>query len=276
MKLRPFLMAVGFGFLSTQALAADQASQSQAMPAPTTTAAKPAAQQTAAPAQQAQTAAPAVEKIALPNIPTLPTDKDKISYSIGMDLGTNFKAHGIDIDPTVLARGIKDTLQGGQTLMTKEQAMTTLTAFQKQMMAKQKAAFTAESAKNLQEGQTFLTANKTKPGVVTTPTGLQYKVVTAGQGNKPTDTDTVTVDYSGSFINGQEFDSSYKRGKPVTFGVSDVIHGWTEALKLMQPGATYEIYVPPTLAYGAQGMPGVIGPNQTLVFKIHLISIKKA
>jgi len=259
MKL-PIIVAVGLTLLSLQALAAE--------PAKAPAAAAPAA---ATPAATA--AAPAA--LNLPNVPGLTTDKDKISYSIGMDLGNNFKNHGIDVDAATLARGIKDA-QNGNTLMTKEQVSATLDAFQKQFMAKQKAAFMSESTKNLKEGNDFLAANKTKPGVVTTASGLQYKVVTPGNGDKPGDNDTVTVDYEGKLINGKVFDSSYQRGKPVSFPVADVIHGWTEALKLMQTGSTYEIYVPPTLAYGAQGMPGAIGPNQTLIFKIHLISIKKA
>ena len=124
-------------------------------------------------------------------------------------------------------------------------------------------------------GMAFLEANKTKPGVVTLPDGLQYKVITSGAGATPTDLDTVVVDYSGKLIDGTEFDSSYKRGQPATFPVAGVIPGWTEALKLMKAGATWEIYIPAKLAYGEQGAPPVIGPNQTLIFQVHLIEVKK-
>lgn len=128
---------------------------------------------------------------------------------------------------------------------------------------------------NKMKGEAFLAANKTKPGVVTLPDGLQYKVITDGTGPKPTDADTVTVDYAGTLVNGTEFDSSYKRGEPATFPVAGVIPGWTEALKLMKTGSVWELFIPATLAYGEQGAPPVIGPNETLIFKVHLIDIKK-
>lgn len=124
-------------------------------------------------------------------------------------------------------------------------------------------------------GAAFLATNKTKPGVVTLPDGLQYKIITEGKGPKPSDMDTVVVDYEGKLIDGTEFDSSYKRGEPATFPVSGVIPGWTEALKLMRAGSTWELYIPANLAYGEQGAPPVIGPNQTLIFKVHLIEVKK-
>ena len=130
--------------------------------------------------------------------------------------------------------------------------------------------------KNKTEGDNFLANNKNQPGVVTLSDGLQYKVMTAGKGEKPTANDIVTVDYAGRLINGTEFDSSYKRGQPMTFQLSDVIPGWVEALQLMTVGSTWEIYIPASLAYGTQGAPPVIGPNQTLIFKVTLISIKKA
>ncbi len=255
MKLRTLLVAA-IGFCCVQAMAAPQ----------------PAAN--AAPAQPAAAAAPAI--VALPAVPGFTTDKEKISYAIGVDLGANFKAQNIDIDAATLQRGLNDMLSGGKLVMTKEQVAATLMAFQKNMMAKQKMVFDAANAKNLQAGVAFLAANKTKPGVVTTASGLQYKVVTMGKGAIPKDNDTVTVDYQGTFINGQTFDSSYQRGKPVTFPVSEVIPGWTEVLKLMKTGETAEVYVPANLAYGERGMGNVIGPNQTLIFKIHLIAVKKA
>lgn len=132
------------------------------------------------------------------------------------------------------------------------------------------------SEKNLQAGEAFLSANKTKPGVVTLPDGLQYKIITEGQGPKPTANDLVTVNYAGTLIDGSEFDSSYKRGEPATFPVNGVIAGWTEALQLMKAGSTWELYIPASLAYGAMGMPPAIGPNQTLIFKVNLIEVKKS
>lgn len=129
--------------------------------------------------------------------------------------------------------------------------------------------------KNQTDGNAFLTSNKNNPGVVTLPDGLQYKVLVDGQGPKPTLNDTVVVNYSGKLIDGTEFDSSYKRGQPATFPVNGVIPGWTEALQLMKAGSTWELYIPASLAYGQEGMPPVIGPNQTLIFKVDLIEVKK-
>jgi FKBP-type peptidyl-prolyl cis-trans isomerase FklB len=256
MKLKT-LLTVAVGFCCMQAMAAQQTTAAPAVAAPVVTVTTPVS-------------AP------LPTVTGFTSDKEKISYAIGVDLGANFKAQNIDVNPATLQRGLNDVLSGGKLAMTKEQVAATLIAFQKNMMAKQKALFDAASAKNVQDGAAFLAANKTKPGVKTTASGLQYKVITAGKGVAPKDNDTVTVDYQGTFINGQVFDSSYQRGKPVTFPVSEVIPGWTEMLKLMQPGETVEAYVPANLAYGERGMGNVIGPNQTLIFKIHLISVKQA
>lgn len=139
------------------------------------------------------------------------------------------------------------------------------------------AAPTASTAdQNKAQSDAFLAANKAKPGVVTLPDGLQYKVITEGKGAQPTETDTVTVDYAGTLVNGTEFDSSFKRGQPVTFRLNEVIPGWVEALKLMKAGSTWEIYIPPSLAYGEQGVPPAIGPNQALIFKVTLIDVKKS
>lgn len=258
------ILGLGLGYAQF-GMAADAATT-------TTTAAQPAAaapaQTTAAPATAATTQ-PVAAKTVVPTV-----DKGKASYSIGVDLGTNFKSQGIEVDTDMLAKGLKDALSGGQLMMTKQEMVDTLTALQKQLVAKQQATFEAASQKNEQTGKAFLEANKSKPGVVTTPSGLQYKVVKAGTGATPKDTDIVTVNYEGQFIDGKVFDSSYKRGKPVTFPVNEVISGWTEALKLMQPGATYEIYVPSQLAYGDRGLGNIIGPKQTLIFKVDLLSVK--
>ncbi len=265
MKLR-LLVAITLGAVYVQAYA-NQPTEAAPV-APATPAAVTATQHPVKPAITAASKATAPV-----SIPKITVDKEKVSYGIGVDLGENFKAQGIDIDPNTVARGLKDATTGSKLLYTQQEMAATLVEFQKQLMAKRQAEFAAMATKNVQQSEAFLQANKTKPGVITTANGLQYKVVTPGAGNSPTDKDSVTVDYEGSLPSGQIFDSSYKRGKPVTFPLGEVIPGWTEALKLMKPGATYEIYVPANLAYGERGLPPVIGPNQALVFKIHLISV---
>ncbi|MBA4697219.1 MAG: FKBP-type peptidyl-prolyl cis-trans isomerase [Legionella sp.] len=206
----------------------------------------------------------------------LSNDKDKLSYSIGADLGVNFKKQGIDINPSVMAQGLQDGVAGGKLLLTEEQMKDVLSKFQKDLIAKRSAEFNQQAKENKAKGDAFLNENKGKPSVVTLPSGLQYKIVTAGNGAKPSKEDTVTVEYTGQLINGQVFDSTDKAGKPATFKVSQVIPGWTEALQLMPAGSTWEVYVPADLAYGPRNIGGSIGPNETLIFKIHLISVKKA
>ena len=207
---------------------------------------------------------------------TLNSDTDRLSYSIGADLGKNFKAQGIEVNPTLLAKGLQDGMGNGQLMLTEQQMKDTLTKFQKDLMAKRTSDFNKKSEENKAKGDAFLAENKNKSGVVTLPSGLQYKIVTAGNGVKPSKDDTVTVEYTGSLINGTVFDSTDKTGKPATFQVSQVIPGWTEALQLMPAGSTWEVYIPANLAYGARSIGGPIGPNETLIFKIHLISVKKA
>lgn len=207
---------------------------------------------------------------------SLVTDKDKLSYSIGADLGKNFKNQGIDVNPEALAKGMQDGMSGSQLILTEQQMKDVLNKFQKDLMTKRSADFNKKADENKSKGEAFLTTNKTKPGVVVLPSGLQYKIVEAGTGAKPTKTDTVTVEYTGTLIDGTVFDSTQKTGKPATFQVTQVIPGWTEALQLMPAGSTWEIFVPADLAYGARSVGGPIGPNETLVFKIHLISVKKA
>lgn len=206
---------------------------------------------------------------------SLATDKDKLSYSIGADLGKNFKNQGIDVSPEALAKGMQDAMNGAQLALTDQQMKDVLNKFQKDLMAKRTAEFNKKADENKVKGETFLTENKNKPGVVELPSGLQYKVITSGNGVKPGKSDTVTVEYTGRLINGTVFDSTEKNGKPATFQVSQVIPGWTEALQLMPAGSTWEIYVPSGLAYGPRSVGGPIGPNETLIFKIHLISVKK-
>jgi FKBP-type peptidyl-prolyl cis-trans isomerase FklB len=202
----------------------------------------------------------------------LKNQKDKISYIIGMDIGTNLKKQSIDIDSNILAKGVKDALAGTKPLLAEQEIQETMVAFQKEMVAKQAEI----GKKNKAEGEAFLAENKKKEGVKTLPSGLQYKVIKAGTGKKPKSTDTVTAHYRGTLINGTEFDSSYKRGQPATFPVSgNMIPGWTEALQLMEEGAKWQLFIPSNLAYGERGMGGVIGPNATLIFEIELISIQE-
>ena len=207
--------------------------------------------------------------------PALKDQKEKISYIIGMDIGTNFKRQSIDIDPDILGRGIKDGLSGAKPLLSEQETKEVLAAFEKVMRAKQEESRKAIGEKNKKEGEVFLAENKAKEGVKTAPSGLQYKVIKPGTGKKPQATDTVTVHYRGTLADGTEFDSSYRRGKPVTFPVSGVIPGWTEALQLMEEGAKWQVVIPSKLAYGEQGSGQAIGPNATLIFEVELISIQE-
>jgi FKBP-type peptidyl-prolyl cis-trans isomerase FklB len=207
--------------------------------------------------------------------PVLTTDEDKVSYSIGADLGKHLKQQGIAINPVFFSKGIEDALKGGPLLLSDEAMKDVLSAFQKQMMAKRAEEMNAQAKTNQDAGDAFLKANQAKSGVKTLPSGLQYKIITAGTGAKPGKEDTVTVDYTGHLINGTVFDSTEKTGKPATFKVSQVIPGWTEALQLMPVGSTWELYIPAKLAYGARSVGGLIGPNETLIFNVHLISSKK-
>lgn len=208
---------------------------------------------------------------------TLNSDIEKLSYSIGVDLGKNIKQKQIDINVPAMAKGIEDGMSNGANLLLTDQQMKdTLVKFQKDMMAKSTAQFEQKAKENQEKGLAFLTQNKNKPGVVSMPSGLQYKVITQGTGKKPTKEDTVTVEYTGKLIDGQVFDSTEKTGKPATFQLMQVIPGWTEALQLMPVGSTWELYVPANLAYGVRNVGGLIGPNETLIFNVHLISIDKA
>jgi FKBP-type peptidyl-prolyl cis-trans isomerase FklB len=201
----------------------------------------------------------------------LKNQKDKVSYIIGMDIGNNLKKQSVDVDPNILAKGVKDALAGSKPLLSEQDISETMATFQKEMMAKQEEV----AKKNKNEGETFLNENKKKEGVKILPSGMQYRVIKAGIGKKPKSTDTVTVHYRGTLINGTEFDSSYKRGQTVSFPVSGVIPGWTEALQLMEEGAKWQLFIPPNLAYGERGAGGVIGPNATLIFEVELVSIQE-
>ncbi|HEY5648397.1 MAG TPA: FKBP-type peptidyl-prolyl cis-trans isomerase, partial [Nitrospiria bacterium] len=183
----------------------------------------------------------------------LESKEDKISYSIGFDIGSNFKKQEIEIDPDVFKKGIEDAIGGKDPQLTSEQMVEVLNSFRQEMMAKQQQKMSEVAENNKKEGETFLAENKKKKGVKTLPSGLQYKVITAGKGKKPTADDTVKTHYKGTLIDGTEFDSSHKRGQPAEFPVKGVIKGWTEALQLMPIGSKWELYVPSDLAYGQQG-----------------------
>ena len=206
--------------------------------------------------------------------PELKGEKEKISYSIGMDIGGNLKRGSVDVDPDMLAKGLKDSYGDGKTLLTEDQARQTIADFQKTLMAKKAETMQKLAEKNKADGETFLAENAKKEGVKSLPSGLQYKEITPGKGKSPKATDTVTTHYKGSLIDGTEFDSSYKRGEPATFPVSGVIPGWTEALQLMKEGAKWQLFLPSNLAYGEKGAGRDIGPNATLIFEVELISVK--
>jgi len=203
----------------------------------------------------------------------LKDQKDKVSYSIGLDIGTTLKRQLIDVNAQLLNKGIQDGLSGSKALLTDEQMKETMATFQKDMMAKQAAAKKATGEKNAAEGKKYLTDNKAKEGVKTTASGLQYKVLKDGTGPSPKATDTVKVNYRGTTIDGTEFDSSFKRGEPATFPVNRVIKGWTEALQLMKAGSKYQLVIPAELAYGERGAGSDIGPNATLLFEVELVGI---
>lgn len=205
----------------------------------------------------------------------LKTHEDRLSYAMGVETGQTFRTHNIKIQPDIFSQGLRDGLTGDQSLMSQEEIKKILFEFQQENIQRLKATLMKQSQENATKGQAFLEHNKTQPGVVTLPSGLQYKVLEDGTGEQPSNNDLVTVDYEGKLIDGKVFDSSYKRGKPVTFPVNAVIKGWQEALTLMHAGATWELYIPADLAYGERGAPGSIGPNEVLIFKVHLISVKK-
>jgi FKBP-type peptidyl-prolyl cis-trans isomerase len=200
-------------------------------------------------------------------------DRARTSYAIGMMLGTNWKQQGVDVDNNLVLRGLNDQESGGPTLLTTQEMQTTLHDFQQALVAKQQEMRGKLAAKNKAEGGAFLETNKNQPGVVTLPDGLQYKVLTDGDGATPTPADIVTVNYRGTFINGTEFDASAKAGHPAQFPVNGVIHGWTEALTQMKVGSKWQLFVPSELAYGEQGRPG-IPPNSTLIFEVELLDAK--
>jgi len=272
------LLATGMLLLGTARAQQTPATNSQQTPA-----AKPQSSPQASPAQTPATkvpsgtapAKPAAKPAAKTQAPlTLKTDKDKASYAIGMFFGGQIHRQATDVDPAILVRGLKDALAAGKMLMTEDEMKTALTKLQNDVRTKQQEVARVAGETNKKEGEAFLAANKGKEGVVTLPSGLQYKILTEGAGPKPAATDSVVCNYKGTLINGTEFDSSYKRGQPATFPVNGVIKGWTEALQLMPVGSKWQLFIPAELAYGEPGRGPVIGPSSTLVFEVELMSIQ--
>lgn len=199
--------------------------------------------------------------------------KQKISYIFGLNLGNNWKNQDIEVDLDLLVKGIKDAAGGVRPAISETEIRTIMTGFQTEMRNKANEKRKVQGEKNKTEGAAFLAANKSKPGVTVTASGLQYKVLTEGKGESPKPTDTVTVNYRGTLIDGTEFDSSYSRNQPATFAVNGVIKGWTEALQLMKPGGKLQLTIPSELAYGEYGSGPKIGPSATLLFEVELVSI---
>ena len=193
--------------------------------------------------------------------------------NLGSGLGQNLKRQSVEFDPALVAEGLKASLSGGKTLLTTEEAQAVLKEVQTEMQKEQTEKMKQVADKNKADGEAFLAANKDKEGVVTLPSGLQYKILTEGTGAKPTAGDTVVCNYRGTLIDGKEFDSSYKRNQAATFPVGGVIKGWTEALQLMPVGSKWQLFIPSDLAYGERGPGNDIGPNSTLIFEVELLSI---
>ena len=205
----------------------------------------------------------------------LTTEREKVSYMVGMDLSKGLMQIKDEIDLAIVMQAMETSLKGGATLMTDAEQQTVRQAFIQKMTAAQQAQQKVAADKNKKDGEAFLAANKNKPGVKTTASGLQYEVIKEGTGKKPAATDQVKVHYTGTLIDGTKFDSSVDRGEPATFALNGVIPGWTEALQLMPVGSKYKIVVPAALGYGEKGTPGPIGPNATLVFEVELLEILK-
>ena len=224
-------------------------------------------------------AALAASLLAMPSLtraadPSLTTDKDKVSYSMGVDMGRNLQKGGMEVNPDVLLEGLKDAIAGGQLKMTDDEMQTTMTTYIAGVREKMQAKEQADGAVNKTKGDAYLEDNKKKDGWKVTASGLQYKVITTGSGPMPKATDTVVTQYRGTTIDGTEFDSSYKRNEPAEFPVNQVIPGWTEALQLMTVGSKWQLAIPSSLAYGENAPSPEIGPNSVLLFDIELVGIK--
>jgi FKBP-type peptidyl-prolyl cis-trans isomerase FklB len=215
-------------------------------------------------------------KLSLPGSGELKTQKDKVSYGIGLDIGRSFKQQSLDaqdLDLSKVMTGIQDMMNGKKPLLSEQELNQAMVVFQQEMMARHDSIGQKKGQENLVAGTAFLEKNAQEPGVVTLPDGLQYKIEKAGNGKKPDSNSTVTVQYRGTLIDGTEFDSSIARGQPATFPLKGVIKGWTEALQLMPVGSKWMIYLPPSLAYGPTGAGDKVGPNSTLIFEVELLSV---
>lgn len=207
--------------------------------------------------------------------PVLNSEVDRVNYGIGVGVARNFSNQGLEVNLDLVIRGMRDAHAGAPLLLTEEELARTMNAFQKELRQRQAEAFKAAGEKNLKEGEAFLAANAKKEGVTVLPSGLQYRVLKTGAGKIPTAADSAECHYRGTFIDGREFDNSYKMGKPVTFKIQGgVIPGWSEALKLMPEGSKWEVFLPSRLAYGERGAGSQIGPNMTLIFEIELLAVK--
>ncbi|MFA5879132.1 MAG: FKBP-type peptidyl-prolyl cis-trans isomerase [Candidatus Margulisiibacteriota bacterium] len=202
----------------------------------------------------------------------LKDNKEKVSYSIGQSIGVNIKNQKMDLNLKAVIKGLEDGVNG-KSALTPEEMQKVLMEFQKEMQTKQMESFKADSEKNLKEGDAFLEKNKKESGVITLPSGLQYKVIKSGNGVSPKATDTVVVHYIGKLLDGKEFDNSYKRNQPATFKVNQIIPGWSEALQNMKVGDKWTIFLPSNLAYGANGAGPTIGPNAVLIFEVELLDV---
>ena len=203
----------------------------------------------------------------------LSDEKSKVSYAIGMTIGNNFKQQGIDVDTTIFMHGLEDAKSGNPTLLTMPEMQTILKEFQQTMIAKQAKLRADQALTNKAAGEAFLATNKNNPGVITLPSGLQYKVITAGTGATPSADSIVTVNYAGTLLDGTEFDSSAKQGHPVQFAANQVVKGWSEALTMMKVGSKWQLFIPSDLAYGERGNRG-IPPNSTLIFDLELLDMQ--
>jgi FKBP-type peptidyl-prolyl cis-trans isomerase FklB len=266
MMRKPFTLAVSGVVAGLLILGIVQAQQTPPTSAPQTS---------PAPTPKPPAAKPGPTAAKKPADLTLKTQKDKASYAIGLNIGKSMHKDSVDIDPSILLRGLKDGLAGGKPLLTDDEARAAMVTLQSEMRKKQEEKMLVQGEANKKGGEAFLADNKTKDGVVTLPSGLQYKILKEGTGPRPVATDTVVCNYKGTLLDNTEFDSSYKRGQPATFPVSGVIKGWTEALQLMPVGSKWQLFIPSELAYGVRGGPGGgIGPNAALIFEVELVSIQ--
>jgi FKBP-type peptidyl-prolyl cis-trans isomerase FklB len=204
----------------------------------------------------------------------LATQKQKVSYSIGINVGTDFRQQELDLDLDALAQGLKDGFLDRERWLTEEERQDVMSALQKELMEKQAEKNRVLGEKNKKEGEAFLSENKAKDGVITLPSGLQYQVLSSGSGPSPKETDRIKAHYISWLLDGTEFNNSYTQGEPAVFGLDQVIPGWREALQLMKVGDKWKLFVPGELGYGAQGFVNIVGPHATLIFEVELLGIE--